>query len=236
MSARLTAIGAGPGDPELITLLGLRCLQEADTVFFPSTRQGSSLARLIAGRYVDPARQQVVELHCPAFRDQESLQKRWLELGHCVSENLQEDRAGAFVCEGDPSLYSTFFYLRRSLEQISPQMEIRTVPGVNSVSAAAALSDIPLAIWDQRLLVAPATDDLHLLQTYISGAETLALVKAGGKLDGIMDAIEQIEPSMQVALVRRAGLPEQQVLTDPAEIRSAQPDYFTTLLLRRGRL
>lgn len=232
MTARLAAVGAGPGDPGLITVRGLRLLQEAEAVFVPTTREGASFSAQIISGYLDPERQHIVELFCPAYREQALLKRRWLELASVISETLANRKAGVFVCEGDPSLYSTFYYLRQGLEHAAPQIEIDIVPGVNAVSASAAIAGLPLAIWDERLLIAPASADPDVLAHYLDCAETLALVKVGANLAQVLDAIEQV--GARGIMVRRAGRPEQQVLIDPSAMRGAGTDYFTTLLVKRG--
>jgi precorrin-2/cobalt-factor-2 C20-methyltransferase len=232
MRARLAAVGAGPGDPELITVRGLRLLREAETVFFPATREGASFAQQIISGYLDPERQQLVELLCPPYREQALLKRRWLELAAVVRETLANRKSGVFVCEGDPSLYSTFYYLREGLEQAAPEILIDIVPGVNAVSASAAVAGLPLAIWDERLLIAPAPADPDTLRRYFSDAETLALLKVGANFDPVLKAIKQV--GARSIMVRRAGRPEQQVLVDADAMRDAGIDYFTTLLVKKG--
>src|SRR6266571_543215 len=50
----LYGVGVGPGDPELLTLKGLRILQSVSTIFTPVSRSGgSSLARAIVSEHLD---------------------------------------------------------------------------------------------------------------------------------------------------------------------------------------
>jgi precorrin-2/cobalt-factor-2 C20-methyltransferase len=234
VSRTLYGIGAGPGDPELITLLGLRRLRDADCVFVPATRPLASYAGRIVAGYLEPERQRVIELVCPAYRDRAAIEARWIELAQVVLDSIADGRTGAFVCEGDPSLYSTFTYLRRGLQRLNADIDVTTIPGVDSVTASAALAEIPLATWDERLLITPAVRKDESLEALLSQAETVALLKATGSPAALAEAIERLGTGVAATLVRRAGRPEQQVLRDLDAIRSAERDYFTTILLRRS--
>ena len=233
MSGILYGIGAGPGDPELITVKGLRLLREAGVIFVPATRPGESYARQIVVEYLEPDRQQVVELVCPAYRERQQIERRWAELAELVAQRLAGDANGVFVSEGDPSLYSTFQYLAAALRRDHPSIRVETVPGVSSVSAAAAFAGLPLALWDERLSILPAVHDRDALLDLLRQTDNAALLKVSGALDAALDAVQSLGGRVQVALVRRAGRPEQSILRDLAAMRAAQPDYFTTLLIRK---
>jgi precorrin-2/cobalt-factor-2 C20-methyltransferase len=236
MSGILYAVGAGPGDPELISVKGLRILREVSTVFLPSTHDGHSFARTIVEEYLQPARQEIVELVCPPYRDRSAIRRRWEELAGDVTARLAGGGRAAFVCEGDPSLYSTFLHLRRGLERSQPSVQIVVVPGVTSISAAAALAGFPLAAWDERLLIAPVVYQGTAVERLFDQAETLALLKPGRSMPALIDMIERLGSGIDAALVRRAGRPEQEVITEPQAMRRMTEDYFTTLLLRRPRI
>ena len=49
----LTGIGIGPGDPELITLKGLKAIQSAPVLAYPAPEHGESLARQIVAPHLD---------------------------------------------------------------------------------------------------------------------------------------------------------------------------------------
>src|SRR5687768_6416925 len=102
----LYGIGLGPGDPELITLKGLRLLQAAQVVFVPTRAEGAaSYALELAWPHLDLARQQVVSLLYPMPRLGPPDVEQWRFNARSIARQLAEGADGAFVTEGDPMLY-----------------------------------------------------------------------------------------------------------------------------------
>ena len=65
-----------------------------------------------------------------------------------------------------------------------------------------------------------------------SQGEDTRRIGVGQDSAALADAIEALGPSVQIAMVRRAGRPEEQVMFGTESVRSASPDYFTTILLK----
>jgi precorrin-2/cobalt-factor-2 C20-methyltransferase len=224
----LYGVGLGPGDPELITLKGLRLLQSVRRVFVAATAPERSYALEIAAPHLDPARQQIVRLVCPPLRDRAALVARWRELAAEVALAQTDGQDAVFLTEGDPSLYSTFLHLRAALRRAHPEVAVETVPGVTSVSASAALVGVPLAIWDERLAIVPGTAAADDVRAALEQFDTVALLKPAR-------AARLVPADAEAMLVRRAGRPEQTVLHGDAARAAAGDDYFSTLIVRRRR-
>lgn len=230
----LYGIGVGPGDPELITLKGLRLLQRASVVFLPATAPGRSMAGTIARPHLAPERQRLVELVCPPLRDRAALLTRWRELAHAVARTLGDGGDAAFITEGDPSLYSTWQYLSAALHTAFPEIRTETVPGVASPLAAAAIAGLPLAMWDEPFAIAPASAPKEALHALAGACRTLALLKPSARPEALPDLAQIAGEGAQFSAVRRAGWPEQRIARGEAALRLAGEDYFTVALLRRS--
>ena len=130
----LLGLGLGPGDPELLTLRAARLLREADRVFVPGG---------IAHRLVQPYREAEV-LEFPMSGGEARVRR-------CLEENA--DRIGphalrglaVFALLGDPCVYSTFSRLAQVVRERWPAVEIATVPGVSSLTAAASVAGVSLS-------------------------------------------------------------------------------------------
>ncbi|HAK88632.1 MAG TPA: precorrin-2 C(20)-methyltransferase, partial [Nitrospiraceae bacterium] len=123
MTGKLYVIGVGPGDPELLTLKAVRVLREVPCICVPKGREeGNSLALSI----VQKARiegltlegKEIIEAHFPMRKtrnNQESenceLDTKWQETIETVYSRLNKGIDMAFITIGDPTIYSTFFYL-----------------------------------------------------------------------------------------------------------------------------
>lgn len=112
-------VGAGAGDPELITVKGKRLLDEAEVLLY-------------AGSLVNPALVQ----ECPA---KEKVDSWGMQLDAMVSLMADRAKAGKKVVRlhsGDPAIYGSIVEQIAELERLG--ITVKIVPGVSSVFAAAA--------------------------------------------------------------------------------------------------
>lgn len=119
-AGKVYIIGAGPGDPELITVRGDHILRAADVIIY-------------AGSLVSP------ELLTIARPEAQVLDSRSMHLEDVVSRMIAAARAGHIVARlqsGDPSIYGAMLEQIARLKTAGVPFEI--VPGVSSVFAAAA--------------------------------------------------------------------------------------------------
>ena len=159
----LTAVGLGPGDPELITLKGLRAIQQADFIFVPRSQDGEkSLALRIAQEWIDHDRQQIVELLLPMTRNADQLVPAWQGAAQQIAEQMQavtgtKTVKGVYLLLGDPLLYGTFTYIWAALAESHPEITIEIIPGVTSFAASAAQGQFVLVSTSECVAILPAS-------------------------------------------------------------------------------
>lgn len=237
LSPTLTVVGLGPGDPELITLKGLRAIQSAEVVFAPRSRDSTqSLALRIADPWLDRTQQRVVELALPMVRDADHRHQAWREAAATVAAHLTEGRRGAYLLLGDPLLYGTVSHLKRELAVLAPRLELRIIPGVTSFAAAAAASLTPLALADERLVIAPGgyEEDPASLRRLLTDFETIVLLKAGPALPHIANVLEETGLLDRALYAEYVGMPEELIVHDLRSLDRQRRCYLSLVIVRRG--
>ncbi|MGB9739890.1 precorrin-2 C(20)-methyltransferase [Chloroflexus sp.] len=237
MNAELAAVGIGPGDPELITLKGLRAVQAADVIFAPQSRDGdASIALRIAAPWIDPERQRVVTLPLPMTRDSGQLRPAWQAAADVMLTELQTRQRGVYLLLGDPLLYGTFVYLWRELRERSPNLSVRIIPGITSFAAAAAAGGLPLTMADERLIVLPASyeTDAATLQRLLTEFATVVLMKAGSVLPSILTALTQAGLLDHALYAERVGLEGEFITRDLRQLTPQPRPYLSLVIVRRG--
>jgi precorrin-2/cobalt-factor-2 C20-methyltransferase len=129
----LIGLGLGPGNPELLTLMAVRLLKEADVVFVPGR---------IAQDLVAPYRDAVV-LDFPMTDDEVRIRKSLEENADKIAP-IARNGLAVFGILGDPNFFSTFSRLCGIIAKKYPAIEYRTEPGISSITAFAAAAGISL--------------------------------------------------------------------------------------------
>ncbi|WP_088102337.1 precorrin-4 C(11)-methyltransferase [Halalkalibacter urbisdiaboli] len=121
-------VGAGPGDPDLITVKGLRILQQADVVLYTDS-------------LVNP---ELIEQAKPDAKVLKTAGMNLEEIIDVIHEEIKNGKSVARVHTGDPAVYGAIFEQMTYLKKLNIGYEI--IPGVSSVFASAAAAGIELTI------------------------------------------------------------------------------------------
>ncbi len=228
----LYGISVGPGDPELITLKGLRILKQSPVVAFPCGVKGKlGMAQLIVDEWLESHQVQLA-LSFPYVLDMVILTQAWQVAAEQVWQYLHLGQDVAFVCEGDVSFYSTFTYLAEMLKQLHPECVVQTVPGVCSPMAAASALGIPLTVREQRLVVLPALYNVGELETLLDGADVIVLMKVSSVYPEVWQVLHRRQLLEKAFVVERATLPEQVIYQDLRDRPALKLPYFSLLIVK----
>ena len=224
-------IGAGPGDPELMTFKALRLLQRADVVLHD---------RLVNPAIVAMARRDAQKLYVGKQRSEHSVpQERINEL---LVELARDGQYVARLKGGDP------FVFGRGGEEIgelaSAGIPFQVVPGITAGNAAACYAGIPLTHRDHAQSVRFVTGHTrdgqlrHPWHEFLNENETLVFYMGLVGLPLICRELLSAgrDPATPIALVERATTPEQRLITGtlatmPGLVEQAQPQPPTLIIV-----
>ncbi len=220
---QITIVGAGPGDPELITVRGQKLLAQADVVFYTGSlvpEEMLTLCRPEAER-ID-TRSEVLESVLPMM--------------------IERVRAGLQVVrlqDGDPCLYGALHELMVRLLQ--EQIEVEIVPGVSAFQLAAARLKVELTIPEvvQTIILTrtsgrtqvPPAEELVSLAAH--QASLCLYLSARHAATAQAKLLKHYPADTPIALCYRLGWPDEQIqlgsLSEMAQI-TRQINQHRTLL------
>jgi precorrin-2/cobalt-factor-2 C20-methyltransferase len=225
----LYGIGAGPGDPGLLTLRAAALLRRLDLVAVPRSVRGGGVAVQAISAHAAPGR--LVELVSDMPYDPEAIERGWRDRTAPLIEALDEGRTVGMVTDGDPSLYSTFAYAAAAVVEARPSTEVAVVPGVPSMCAAAAVEGRPLAAGAARVAVLPASRlETGALEAALAAADTVVLLKAGAAMGRLRALLAGPARGWSVRYARRVGLEGEE---HADSLDGASADYMALVILRR---
>ncbi len=209
IAGKVYLVGAGPGDPSLLTLRGCEVLQQADVVFYDY---------LVNPRILTHA-QRDAKLVCLGRHGHGRLHSQG-EINALVVEAARAGQTVVRLKGGDPAFFGRLAEEISSLEQAGISYEV--VPGVTAASAASSYTGIPLTHREFASSVAFVTGQ----QCRDNGGRPLDLAnlaKFPGTLVFYMgvtsapywsaELISHGKPAdTPVAVVYRCSLPQQQTL------------------------
>lgn len=230
----LYGVGLGPGDPELVTVKTARLIGEADVIAYHAARHGRSIARSIALPYMREGQIEELLLY-PLTTEttdhpggyQGALDDFYAECADRLAVHLDAGRMVVVLSEGDPLFYGSYMHMHKRLAHRYPT---EVVPGVTSVSAAAAVLGRPLVERDEVLTVLPGTLPGEVLAERLRGTDSAAVLKLGRTFAKVRDAFADAGRLDDAWYVERATMGAERV----APLKDVDPEgvpYFSLALL-----
>lgn len=220
-------VGVGPGDPELLTLKALRIMREADILAVPGGDREASVAYRIAWQ-ADAA---IADKEClcipmPMTKDEKKLEESHAAGAQQVCAQLAAGKSVAFLTLGDPTIYSTYLYLQKRVQQAGFQTQI--ISGIASFLAAGAAFDMGFVERKEQLHIVPST---YGVEQALELPGTKVLMKAGKQLAAVKAAVAQTTDD--IYMIENCGM-ENERMVYGAQNMPDDAGYYSLIIVKEN--
>ncbi|AXY26123.1 cobalt-precorrin-4 C(11)-methyltransferase [Suicoccus acidiformans] len=180
MKEPVVFVGAGPGDPELITLKGYQALEKADIVIY-------------AGSLVNPDLLEYCSKDCTIYNSAELNLQEIIEI---TREGVDEGKRVVRLHTGDTSLYGS---IREQVEELQKLgIDYQVIPGVSSFLGAAASLGVEYTVPEisQSLIITriegrTPVPDKESLASFAKHQTSMAIFLSVQNIEGVVAELTQ---------------------------------------------
>jgi uroporphyrin-III C-methyltransferase/precorrin-2 dehydrogenase/sirohydrochlorin ferrochelatase len=201
-------VGAGPGDPGLVTLNALRAMNEADVILHD---------RLVSAEVLRLARRDALRIEVGKSAGRHSMSQD--QINALMLEHARQGKRVVRLKGGDPFVFGRGGEELEFLRDHGVAFEV--IPGITAAVACAAYAGIPLTHRDHaqslRLVTAHCKDSLDTLDwsALAQDKQTLAVYMGVAGLERLREnlLVAGLSPQLPFALVENGSRPQQRVIT-----------------------
>ena len=232
--ASLTIVGVGPGDPALLTISAVNAIKDAEVIVFPiSSHDKKSFAAEIVKKYIKFKKK--IPIIFPMGRREIDPVEIWSNAADIILKFLRSKESVVLLCLGDSSLFASSSNILKIIKNNYPEIITKTIPGISSISAAAALRDFDLVKKGETLIIkeCPSTkSELKALIIQSKVNKTVLVLMKVGKRWGFVKAILEKENITNRSLIAlNIGMPDQ-IIQFASKYKLEAMPYFSLILIR----
>lgn len=225
MSAKLYGLGVGPGDPELLTLKALRIIQESPVVALPGKVPEDTVAyKIVVQVYPELANKELLAVDMPMTKDPVVLEERHQKGAEQISACLNAGKQVAFLTLGDTTVYSTYLYVHKIIQEMGYEVEI--ISGITSFCAVAARLNIGLVEKSEQLHVIPAS---YQIEEALKLPGTKVLMKTGKRMKAVKTRLKEM--NADVVMIENCGMDNEKIFNGADEIPE-DAGYYSLIVVK----
>ena len=230
----LTVVGVGPGDPSLLTIEALKAIKKASYIFYPvSTIDNKSYSAEIVKKYIKFKKK--IPINFPMASEESNPDKIWEFAASKIISLLNEKKSGVLLCLGDTSIFASSSYVVQKIKELEPRINIKNIPGISSISAAAAYANCDLVKKGEILEIIECPNDssqlIYLLNKAAINNIVLAILKVGKRWPWVKEILKKEEVLNKAILASNVGM-QNQFIEKASLNKSYDLPYFSLLIIR----
>ena len=233
-SASLTIVGVGPGDPSLLTIAAVDAIKKAQVIFFPiSDDNKKSFAAEIVKKYTKFKKN--IPIIFPMARKDFDPDEIWSSAAEKIVKFIKNGESVVLLCLGDTSIFASSSNILRTIKHNYPEIITINIPGISSISAAAALNDFDLVKKGETLIIKECPSSNSELTTLIRNSRgnkmVLAIMKVGQRWNLVREILKK-EGIINTSLIAiSVGMPDQ-IIQYASQYKKDIMPYLSLILIR----
>jgi len=232
--ASLTIVGVGPGDPSLLTIAAVDAIRKAKVIVFPvSNDNKKSFAAEIVKKYTKFKKK--VPIIFPMARNDFDPDEIWSIAVEKIVKIIQKGESVVLLCLGDTAIFASSSNILGIIKKQYPEIITNTIPGISSLSAAAALNDFDLVKKGETLIIKECPSSNSELSSLIRdsrGKKTvLAIMKVGKRWNLVRETLKKEDIIDTSLIALSVGMPDQ-IIQYASKYKNEIMPYFSLILIR----
>lgn len=229
MKGKLYGVGVGPGDPKMMTYLAVETIENCAVIAVPQEGKENAISYKIASGIVkDIDTKECISVATPMTKARDVLEAGYKAAAEKIAEQLAQGKDVAYLTLGDPTVYSTYIYAARYVQEMGYETEI--ISGITSFCAASTRFNDSLVDRSEQLHVIPSSYDI---EEALKLPGTKVLMKAASKMAFVKEQIRKL--GLNAKMVENCGMPNEKIYNGVDEI----PDdagYYSLIVIKENEV
>ncbi|MBO6975161.1 MAG: precorrin-2 C(20)-methyltransferase [Prochlorococcus marinus CUG1435] len=229
-----TIVGVGPGDPSLLTIAAVDAIKKAKVIVFPiSDDNKKSFAAEIVKKYTKFKKN--IPIIFPMARQDFDPDEIWSKAVEKIVKFIKNGESVVLLCLGDTSIFASSSYILRLIKHNYPEINTKTIPGISSLSATAALNDFDLVKKGETLIIKECPSSNSELTSLIKESRenktVLAIMKIGKRWNLVRETLKKEDIIKKSLIALSVGTPDQ-IIQYASQYNKDFMPYFSLILIR----
>ena len=159
----------------------------------------------------------------------------WSNAVEKIVKYINYGESVVLLCLGDTSLFASSSNILRKIKNDYPKIITKTIPGISSISAAAALSDFDLVKKGETLIIKECpssnTELTNLIRESREGKTVLVIMKVGKRWNLVRETLEKEDIINKSLIALSVGMPDQ-IIQYAYQYKKDFMPYFSLIMIR----